>query len=633
MNASLNAGEVAVNFKILLPKLGGAYRDAADGGNVYEQVQWVDQAAFAGNLKFRLDGFSSDAPLRWQESTHVTHGRFTNWSIYKDDNDDWYLHIFRTSQIPNGNLLLQIEDPIMKSIAYAFQTFVTPPAQVRTPAVPQAINGRSVYELLPDTNVPRPEGDFGLFPPMHAGSHLFYNRRFTRYHYAAAAPITNVHATPIVTQRGDQYFIKVPDATWTDSTNLNSDARALEQDLRYRFNGLNDGSNYEFFQQLYEAVAPNGAMHYLNAEGHAGAYDGGNNNTWAADIVAAKLQAAISLEKIQAETPALSKWITANVYEHLTRLAVVSGSTSEDFFTGASIGETENIVNQQYIDDTRSLTEPKAIVNAEWDLNNDVLSVHFPDSTALVNWTQDNPLRHLREPLLLRAFWGGQAQKDFIIISVGDLIASGQPHGGTRLVTAMATGSTKNPAVATTLSGFIIGALGSVQRQIYIEDLRTATVVDNCDEHGDYDGSGYCRFRLLEGDRIISSEPISDSLQYFKSAAVTSNYGFTFKPETTNMNHAANILQSFSLIHDFSVSMDKRFDATGCSASPYGDIYYDCNGNITIHQMVGTAALRAGALQLELQPRDPSQKPVMAELPVGGSFECKLAFFKLNKKA
>ena len=99
------------------------------------------------------------------------------------------------------------------------------------------------------------------------------------------------------------------------------------------------------------------------------------------------------------------------------------------------------------------------------------------------------------------------------------------------------------------------------------------------------------------------------------------------------MNHAANILQSFSLIHDFSVSMDKRFEATGCSASPYGDIYYDCNGNITIHQMVGTAALRSGALQLELQPRDPSQKPILAELPVGGSFECKLAFFKLNKKA
>jgi len=284
------------------------------------------------------------------------------------------------------------------------------------------------------------------------------------------------------------------------------------------------------------------------------------------------------------------------------------------------------LINQTYIDDTISFTKPETIINANWDIVAGVMTVSYPDSPALTRWVTDNATRHLREPLVLRAFWAGTRLKDFNVISVGDLA------GGVRPLIVLSTGSTKPGGVATSMYAFIIGALGSVQRQIWAEDLKFATVVDNCDEHGDYDGTGYCRFRLLEGDRVISSEPISDSLQYFKSAAVTSNYGFTFKPETTNMNHAANILQSFSLIHDFSVSMDKRFGATGCSASPYGDIYYDCNGNITIHQMVGTASLRAGALQLELQPRDPSQKPVLAELPVGGSFECKLAFFKLKGK-
>ena len=341
------------------------------------------------------------------------------------------------------------------------------------------------------------------------------------------------------------------------------------------------------------------------------------------------VQVAVSLELIQKETPKLSQWIAAKIYTGLAGLRVVATATSEDFFASAAIGETENLINQTYIDDTISFTNPRTVSNANWNIVDDVITVQYQDSPALTRWVTDNAARHLREPLLLRAFWAGQEQKDFNVISVGAL---GAVNPDMRPLLAMATGSLKPGGVATDLSGFIIGALGSVQRQIYTEDLRFATVVDNCDEHGDYDGSGFCRFRLLEGDRVISSEPISDSLQYFKSAAVTSNYGFTFKPETTNMNHAANILQSFSLIHDFSVSMDRRFEATGCSASPYGDIYYDCNGNITIHQMVGTASLRSGALQLELQPRDPSQKPVLAELPVGGSFECKLAFFKLKGK-
>jgi len=632
-----------VQFRILLPRKGNLYPHGGEGD--YAEEQWSDQTAFNEEGKFNLDRFTGGemnrAPLRFRDLGNNHRGAFLVWTIYKEnDSDDHYLYVYRTTQIANGQRTIQMEDPIMKSIAYVFQNYVTPRAylsQPTTPLVPGGgVGGAGVpgpvsdYRFTPPPGTPFVVGEVGLIPPMHAGSTQFYQRRFTRYNFPAAQPITRVSVAPQITQVGDDYHIIADNQVggWTNQDALNSDARTIESDLVFRFEGLKGPTGYEFLEHLYQVDDPgnNDAPRYGNEEQPAGPYNPGNNALWTLDVNSAKRQFGVTLEHIQNETPTLSKWLGEKIYSGLSGLGVIATATSEDFFASASVGETENLINQTYIDDTISFTKPETIINDNWDIVAGVMTVSYPDSPALTRWVTDNATRHLREPLVLRAFWSGTQLKDFNVISVGDLA------GGVRPLIVMSTGSTKPGGVATSMYAFIIGALGSVQRQIWAEDLKFATVVDNCDEHGDYDGTGYCRFRLLEGDRVISSEPISDSLQYFKSAAVTSNYGFTFKPETTNMNHAANILQSFSLIHDFSVSMDKRFGATGCSASPYGDIYYDCNGNITIHQMVGTASLRAGALQLELQPRDPSQKPVLAELPVGGSFECKLAFFKLKGK-
>ena len=621
VDASNTAVPRNVGFRILLPQLNGA----AQGGGLYAAIQWSDQVALDGLGNFDLDNFSSEqtgAPLRWVFGGH--YGVFYTWSIQLDAGS-YYLHVSSTSQIPNGGGAIRIEDPIMKSIAWVFQSAVTPIAEMRNHQAAAA--NHTNYEMRPDIELPVVAGEVGLLPPMASGSPLFYKNYFSRSYFPAGTRVTRVLAMPQnVTRAGDDYHVIVADADWTLPNAINSDARAGEMDLVYRFQGLNQRSGIDLMEYLYYIEDRTTHNNPYNPEVAAGPYLVANEGFWTTAVQAIRTQLTACLKNIQKQTPTLSKFIAGKIYSGLSSIGVVADATSQDFFKSAAVGETENMITQVYIDDTIALAVKKVILPIDWteQVAADTFTIQYPDSPALTRWVTGNAGRHLTEPLVLRAYYMGQPQKDFPVVSVG-IVANGK-----RPIIFMKDGSAH--ALNVDLNGFLIGAVGSVQRQIYTEDLRYATVVENCDEHGQWGGRGFCRFRLLEGDRVVSSEPISDSLQHFKSAAVTSNYGFTFKPETTNMNHAANILQSFSLIHDFSVSMDRMFEPTGCSASPYGDIYYDCGGNITIHQMIGTAALRAGALQLELQPRNPALKPVLAELPVGGSFECKLAFFKLKSK-
>ena len=626
ISAAASAAPVQVNFRILLPMVGGQVAGAVVP-TLYAQVQWVDQVALDGNGNFRIQNLSSGqsgAPLRWVSGGH--RGQFENWSI-EEDAGQYYLRVRETTQIPDTQGVIQVEDPVMKSIAWVFQNAITPIAEMHNRSVsaagPPALSN---YRMTPDSTLPVIAGEVGLLPPMASGSHLFYKNQFARYFFPADSAVTRTLATPNnVTRNENDYHVIVDDTVWTHPAVRNSDANAATRDLYYRFQGLNRYSGEDVMEFLYAVRnRTTGALLY-GTETAVGGYHANNNLIWGTCVNGVRVQLTACLKNIQKQTPALSKYVAGKIYSGLSSIDVIADATSQDFFKSAAVGETENLIDQNYIDDTIALAVKQSIGDALWveHLVANTFTIQYPNSEALTRWVGGGG-RHLREPLVLRAYYVGQEQKDFTVISVGVVSAAGN-----RPVTVM-----KDDAVKTNSSihGFLIGAVGSVQRQIYTEDLRYATVVENCDEHGQWGANGYCRFRLLEGDRVVSAEPISDSLQHFKSAAVTSNYGFTFKPETTNMNHAANILQSFSLIHDFSVSMDARFDATGCSASPYGDIYYDCGGNITIHQMIGTAALRAGALQLELQPRNPALKPVLAELPVGGSFECKLAFFKLKSK-
>ena len=211
-------------------------------------------------------------------------------------------------------------------------------------------------------------------------------------------------------------------------------------------------------------------------------------------------------------------------------------------FAGSTVGSTEHEVDQQWIDDTRSLSTPIQITNVNWAIAQGVLRFTTPQTTALQRYVTGYQNRHAREPLEFRTGWAGQPVTSFPVISI--VVAAGVVVVDLRVSSTVVH-------VNQDIEGSFFGIDGTVARRILDEDLKTATVVVNCDSNGDtrVADKTHCRFRLLENDRCVSSEPISDSLQYFKAAALTSNYGFTFKPETTNLNHAAPILESFSLIH------------------------------------------------------------------------------------
>ena len=125
----------------------------------------------------------------------------------------------------------------------------------------------------------------------------------------------------------------------------------------------------------------------------------------------------------------------------------------------------------------------------------------------------------------------------------------------------------------------------------------------------------------------MSQYPVSDLLQTFTRAHITSNYGFLFNQERNQLGETRPILTSFMLPHDFSVSMDEKFRVTGSSVQPSGAVSFVAHDPLP-HKFNTTASLVDGILNLELEKRDGSK--VACELVPGGRLDILLGFFKLN---
>jgi hypothetical protein len=132
-------------------------------------------------------------------------------------------------------------------------------------------------------------------------------------------------------------------------------------------------------------------------------------------------------------------------------------------------------------------------------------------------------------------------------------------------------------------------------------------------------------FILNDTDYVVSKWPVSDLLQTFIRAMITSNYGFLFQPERSQDNIGENILTSFILPHPLSVSMDNRMKVTGCGITPTGNVTFTAV-DPQPHRFNTTAALVDGVLDMRLQKRDGTLTQAM--LAPGGRIDILLLFTK-----